>query len=153
MESLGIFCFSLFIYNLTQWGSVENIVLYHKNIIKIITIWHTVVGIFGSGVCGFVVCVVGVWGCRQALNRLKINIFFWRKTIWTTRTPHSGLGQSITLTGYSSGLPNISEARHPLRVTTPTYPCLKRSVSGLQAHKKTQSHWYQIFEPFTKLQI
>ena len=24
----------------------------------------------------FVVCVVGVWGCWQALNRLKINLLF-----------------------------------------------------------------------------
>ena len=76
---MEFFCFSLFIYKLTQWRSVENIVLYHKNITKTITIWHTVVGISGSGVCGFVVCVVGVWGCQQALNRLKINILFWRK--------------------------------------------------------------------------
>ena len=54
------FGFLWFIYNLTQRGSVENIVLYHKNIMKIITIWHTVVGISGSGVCGFVVYVVVV---------------------------------------------------------------------------------------------
>ena len=44
-----------------------------KNITKIITIWHTVVGISSFGVCGLVMCVVGVWECRQALNRLKIN--------------------------------------------------------------------------------
>ena len=75
-EPIGIFCFSLFIYNLTQLGSVENIALYHKNLMKIITIWNTVVGIFGYGVCGFVVHVVGMWGCRQALNRLKINRLF-----------------------------------------------------------------------------
>ena len=64
-----------------------------KYIIKIITLWHTVVGIYGSRGCGFVVCVVGVWGCRQTLNRLKINILFWRKIIWTMRTTRSGLGQ------------------------------------------------------------
>ena len=46
---------------------------------KIITIWHTVVVISGSGVCGFVVCVVGVWGWRQALIRLKINRSFLKK--------------------------------------------------------------------------
>ena len=38
---------------------------------KIIAIWHTVVSIYGSGACGFVVYVVGVCGWRQALNRLK----------------------------------------------------------------------------------
>ena len=71
------FCFFyLFIYKLIQRGSVENIVQYHKNITKITTIWHTVVGISGYGVCGFVVCVVGVWGSRQALNRIKINRLF-----------------------------------------------------------------------------
>ena len=78
----GIFwivCFLLFIYKLTQWGSIENIVLYHKSIMKIITIWYTVVGIFGSRVCDFVVYVVGVWGCRNALNRLKINIYIFEE--------------------------------------------------------------------------
>ena len=55
---------------------MENIVLYHKNIMKIITIWYTVVGIYFSGACGFVVCVVGVWDYRQAVNRLKIDILF-----------------------------------------------------------------------------
>ena len=102
-ESLGIFVvFYLFIYKLTQWGSVENIVLYHKNIMKIITIWNTLVGISVSGVCGFLVCVVGVWGCRQALNRLKINRLFWRKIIWTTRTPRSCLVKLLTVIGCSS---------------------------------------------------
>ena len=75
-ESIGIFCLLLFKYKLKQSGRVENIVLYHNNIIKTITIWYTVVGISGSGVCVFVVCVVGVWGCRKALNMLKINRLF-----------------------------------------------------------------------------
>ena len=69
------------------------------------------------------------------------------------RTARSVLGQFLTLIGYSSGFPEIYEAMHPLIVTTPTYPCLQRSVSGLQAHQQTQLQWYQIFEPFTKLQI
>ena len=86
-EPLGFFCFHLFIYKLTQWESVENIVLYHKNRMKIMAIWNTVVGISGSGVCGFVVCVVGGWGWRQALNWLKINRLFWRKMVWIMRTP------------------------------------------------------------------
>ena len=117
---------------------------------KIITIWHTVLGISSSGVCGCVVCVLGVWGWRQAINRLKRNILFWRKMVLTTRKKWSGLGQSLTLIGYSSGLPDIYEYRHPLRFTTPTYTCRERSVSGLQAHKQTHSQWYQRFKPFTK---
>ena len=143
------FVFLLFLYKLSQWGYVKNIVLYHKHIKKLISIWHTVVGIYGSGVCGFVVCVVGLWGCRQALNRLKINILFWRKMIWTMRKPWSGLGQLITLIGYSSGLPDISESRRPLPVSAPTYLCLDKPVSGLRAHQQTQSQWYQRFEHFT----
>ena len=74
-EYVGIFV-SYCIYKLTQRGSVENIVLYNKHITKTITIWYTVVGISGSMVCGFMVCVVGVWECRQELNRLKINRLF-----------------------------------------------------------------------------
>ena len=54
------FCFSLFLYKLTQGGYVENIVLYQIYIIKIVTIWHTLAGIYGYGVCGFVLYVVGV---------------------------------------------------------------------------------------------
>ena len=151
-ESLDIF-FLLFIYKLTQLWSVENVVLYHKNIMKIITIWYMVVGISISGVRGFVVCVVGVWGCRQAINRLKINRLFWRNIILTTRKTRSGLGQSLTLIEYSSGFPEIAESGHPLRVTAPTDPCLKSSVYRLQAHQKTQSQWYQRFDLVTKLQI
>ena len=41
-----------------------------QNIMKIIIIWYTVVGISGSDMCGFVVCVV------VSLNRIKINRFF-----------------------------------------------------------------------------
>ena len=41
---------------------MKDIVLYNRKIMKIITILHTVVGIYGSGVCGFVVCVAGVGG-------------------------------------------------------------------------------------------
>ena len=52
------------------------IVLYHKNVIKIIIIWYTLVGVSGSGGYDFVVFMVGVWGCRQAFNRLKINRLF-----------------------------------------------------------------------------
>ena len=115
----NFFGFSLFIYKLAQWGSVENIVFYHKNIMKIVTIWHTVVGIYGSGMCDFVVRVVGVWGFRKSINRLKINRLFWRENILTTRTTRSGLVQLLTLIGYSSGLPEIAESRHPLIVTTP----------------------------------
>ena len=93
------FFFLLFIYKLTQWGSVENIVLYHKNIMKILTIWHMVGGIYcsGSRVCGFVVCVVVLWGYRQALNRLKINSFFEEKYNC----------------GFRNGLLEIAEARNP----------------------------------------
>ena len=98
-----------------------------------------VVVISGSGVCGFVVCVVGVWVCRQALNRLKINIL---------RTPRPGMGQSITMIVYSSGLPEIYEARRPLRVSTPIDPCFVRLVSGLQAHEQKQFQWYQKLEPY-----
>ena len=43
-----------------------NIVLYHKNIMKIITTWHTVVGISGFGGGGFRVCVVGGVGEVEA---------------------------------------------------------------------------------------
>ena len=43
---------------------------------KIIIIWHTVLGISDSGVCGFVVFVVGEWWFRKALNRLKISRLF-----------------------------------------------------------------------------
>ena len=67
-ESLGICCFLLFIYKLTKCGSVENIILYHKNIMKIITIWYTVVGISGSGDCGFVVCVVDIDGIYRVIT-------------------------------------------------------------------------------------
>ena len=69
------------------------------------------------------------------------------------RKPRSGLGKLITLIGYSSGLPDISEARRPLPVSAPTYLCLDRPVSGLRAHQQTQSQWYQRFKHFTKLQI
>ena len=116
-------------------------------------IWYTVVGFFGSRGCGFVICVVWVWGCIQALNWLKINRLFWRKMIWTTRTTRSGLGKLLTLIDYSRELPKISEARHPLYVTTPTDTCLKRSVFGLQLHQQKKSQWYQRFKLVTKLQI
>ena len=33
-------------------------------------------GLSRSGRCGFVVCVVRVWGYRKAHNRLQINILF-----------------------------------------------------------------------------
>ena len=55
----------------------KNIFLYQKNIMKIITIWYTVVGISGSGVCGFVVRVVGVWGCRQSIIWKSKKIIVW----------------------------------------------------------------------------
>ena len=52
------FCFFLFLYNLTQRGSVENIVLYHKNRIKNNNsmaygggyLW--ICGVLFCGVCG-----------------------------------------------------------------------------------------------------
>ena len=128
---------------------------------KIITIWHTVVGICVSGVCGFVVhvvlccmwfcgvCVVGVWECWQVLNRLNINRL--KEKILTRRTPRSGLGKSLKLIGYSSGLPEISEARHPMHVSILKYQCLIILVSGLRSHQKTQSQWYQRFDPLPKL--
>ena len=53
--------------------------------------------------------------------------------IETTRTPRSGLGESLTLIEYSSVLPGIYEARRPLHVSNPTYPCLKTSVSGFSS--------------------
>ena len=37
----------------------------------IISIWHTVVSISGSGGCGFVVFVVGLWGVGKHLIGLK----------------------------------------------------------------------------------
>ena len=94
-----------------------------QNIMKIITIWHTVVGISGLGECGFAVCVVGMWRCRQALNRLKINRLLWRKTIWTKRTQRSCLVKLLTLIGYSSGLPDISEVSNACFNTNRFVPC------------------------------
>ena len=89
---------------------------------KIIIIWHTLVGISGSGWCGCVVCLLGVRGCRQALNRVRINRFFWRKMIWTMRTPHLVLVQSLTLIGYSSGFLNSAESKHALHVFNTNRP-------------------------------
>ena len=51
----------------------------------------------GSRVCGFVVCVVVLWGYRQALNRLKINSFFEEKYNC----------------GFRNGLLEIAEAKNP----------------------------------------
>ena len=89
---------------------------------KIIIIWHTLVGISGSGWCGCVVCLLGVRGCRQALNRLKINRLFWRKMIWTMRTPHSVLVQSLTTIGYSIGLPDSAKSKRALHVFNTNRP-------------------------------
>ena len=36
-----------------------------KDILKMMRIWNTVAGISGSGVCGFVVCVVGGVGVES----------------------------------------------------------------------------------------
>ena len=148
------FCFSLFIYKLTQLGSVENIVLYHKNIIKIITICHTVVGISSSRRCGFWVCVVGVWGCRQALNRLEINRFFWRKMIWSMRTPRWGLVQLLTLIGYRRGLSEIAEVWRPLRVFNTNRPVpWKFRIRITSTSTNTVVVVYHTFATFTKVQI
>ena len=66
---------------------------------KIITIWYTVAGIPSSGVCGFVLYVVGVWEWRQELNRLKLNRLFLSEMIWIMRKPRSGPG-TITNTDW-----------------------------------------------------
>ena len=99
----------------------------------------------------------GVWfcgGCKQAINRFKINILFWRKLILISRTPRSDLGQSLTLTGYISGLPDISEGRRLLFVFNANRP-VPRVVENRIMSTSTNSVAvvYHIFYPFAKVQI
>ena len=45
------------------------------------------------------------------------------------RTPHSGLGKSLTMVGYTSVLPKIDESRLPLSVFNANNPVPQKSVS------------------------
>ena len=72
------------------------------------------------------------------------------------RITREGPGKLLTLVGYSSVLPNITESRRPLIVSTPTHPPPVTPEEGIQITRRSTNTVvvvYHRLEPFTKVQI
>ena len=120
---------------------------------KIITIWHTVAGISGSCGCGFVIYVVRVWGCRQALNKLKMNIFLKKNDLDnedTTFRPRA-ISNTCWIQWFIAYYKSIKFPTACLNTNRP----VPREVSIWITSTSTNivTVVYHRFEPFTKVQI